>query len=200
MRSALPPEAPITVLLERCANGDKDALNELVSALYPELKRIARGYMRRENSTHTLQPTALVHEAYARLIKQDLPDFRCRAHFMGVAAQIMRQVLIDHARARNSAKRGGGAIATTLSGLAADQSPPILDVDHALCRLSQSDSLKGKLIEMRFFGGLTAEESAEVLNLPVLTVRRQLRVAQAWLERELSSGRDTARAAVRHAG
>lgn len=179
---------PITTLLQQFAAGDKSALDRLVPLLYPELKKLARSYMRNENPGHTLQPTALVHQAYARLVEQDLPDFRSRAHFMGVAAHLMRQILIDHARIRNAEKRGGGAAKLSLDGVdlsVGDRPPLILAVDDALKQLTQTDPLKGKLIEMRFFGGLTAEESAEVLHLPVAEVRRHLRVAQAWLQREL---------------
>ena len=178
----------MTVLLQQYAEGDKGALDTLVALLYPELRKLARGYMRKEDQGHTLQPTALVHEAYARLVKQQVPGFRGRAHFMAVAAQIMRQILIDHARIRKAGKRGGGIVKTTDEApvQAAEPAPAILAVDDALKRLSQNDSLKAKLIELRFFGGLTADESAEVLNMPVTTVRRHLRVAQAWLQRDLA--------------
>src|SRR5208283_4112269 len=136
----------------------------------------------------TLQPTALVHEAYARLAKQKHPDYRSRAHFMGVAAQVMRQILIDHARTRDAKKRGGGAADLPLemaAGVPGGQPATLLSIDEVLDRLSQTDSLKARLIEMRFFGGMTAEESAEVLKLSVAEVRRHLRVGQAWLQREL---------------
>jgi len=184
----LQAETSITVLLQQFARGDKDALDTLVPLLYPELRRLARGYMRKEDHGHTLQATAVVHEAYARLVKQQVPDFRGRAHFMAVAAQIMRQILIDHARVRHAGKRGGGALKVPhdATDIAVEQPPAVLAVDDALKRLSKNDSLKAKLIELRFFGGLTADESAEVLNIPVVTVRRQLRVAQAWLQRELA--------------
>lgn len=179
----------ITVLLQQFAQGDKDALDTLVPLLYPELRRLARGYMRKEDQGHTLQPTAVVHEAYARLVKQQVPDFRGRAHFMAVAAQIMRQILIDHARGRHANKRGGGAkkVPQAATDIAVEQPATVLAVDDALKRLAKTDSLKGKLIELRFFGGLTADESAQVLNIPVVTVRRHLRVAQAWLHRELAN-------------
>jgi RNA polymerase sigma factor (TIGR02999 family) len=186
--SRLPQGEPITILLQEFASGDKSALDRLVPLIYPELRRLARSYMRNERPGHTLQPTALVHEAYARLAKQKHPDYHSRAHFMGVAAQVMRQILIDHARTRDAEKRGGGVEKLSL-GVAADvpagQPTTILAIDEALDRLAQNDSLKARLIEMRFFGGMTAEESAEVLKLPVTEVRRHLRVAQAWLQREL---------------
>lgn len=186
--SSLPQDQPITVLLQEVAAGDKAALDRLVPLLYPELKRLARSYMRDEQRAHTLQPTALVHEAYARLVKQEHPDYQNRAHFMGVAAQVMRQILIDHARTRNAEKRGGGAPNLSLDaavGVGVADPVMLIAIDDALAELGRNDAVKAKLIEMRFFGGMTAEESAEVLKLPVVTVRRHLRVAQAWLQREL---------------
>ncbi len=190
----MPQEQAITILLHDVAAGDKRALDSLVPLLYPELKRLARSYMRGEQTDHTLQPTALVHEAYARLIKQDHPDYRSRAHFMGVAAQIMRQILIDHARTRKADKRGGGVVDLTLEeadAVSVARPISIIAVDDALAELAKKDALKAQLIEMRFFGGMTAEESAEVLNLPVHDVRWHLRVGQAWLQRELQRGTET---------
>lgn len=187
--SRVPPDQPITALLQEFASGDKTALDRLVPLIYPELRRLARSYMRNERLGHTLQPTALVHEAYARLVKQGQPDDRNRAHFMGVAGEVMRQILIDHARTHDAEKRGGGATALPLEssvGVPAAQPATIIAIDEALEQLARNDSLKAQLIEMRFFGGMTAEESAEVLNLSVIEVRRHLRVGQAWLQRELS--------------
>jgi RNA polymerase sigma factor (TIGR02999 family) len=170
--------------------GDKSALDRLVPLLYPELRKLARGYLRNERPGHTLQPTALVHEAYARLVRQNHPDYRSRNHFMAVAAQIMRQILVDHARARDAGKRGGGATAKVsfdqALGVAADRPSLMIAIDDALSELARKDSVKSNLIEMRFFGGMTAEDSAEVLDMPVTEVRRHLRVAQAWLQRELA--------------
>jgi len=189
----LPQEQPITVLLQEVAAGDKRALDSLVPLLYPELKRLARAYMRGENPAHTLQPTALVNEAYARLVKQDHPDYQSRAHFMGVAAQIMRQILIDHARTRKAEKRGGGVVDLSLEEAAevgVQRSVTIIAIDDALAELERTDKIKAQLIEMRFFGGMTAEESAEVLKMPVAEVRRHLRVGQAWLQRELDRTTD----------
>jgi len=186
--SRLPQEQPITTLLHAFASGDKSALDRLVPLIYPELRRLARGYMRNERPGHTLQPTALVHEAYARLVKQEQPDYRSRAHFMGVAAQVMRQILIDHARTRDAEKRGGGVANLSLemaAGVPVHEPSTIIAIDEALDHLARNDSLKARLIEMRFFGGMTAEESAEVLKLSVTEVRRHLRVGQAWLQREL---------------
>lgn len=179
---------PITVLLQRFASGDKGALDRLMPLVYSELQRLASGYLRGERPGHTLQPTALVHEAYVRLLKQDQPDYHSRAHFLGVAAQVMRQILIDHARTRNAEKRGGGRskISIEQAGeIPMDRPSMMIAIDDALALLQQKDAAKARLIEMRFFGGLTAEESAEVMQIPVTEVRRHLRVAQAWLRREL---------------
>jgi RNA polymerase sigma factor (TIGR02999 family) len=179
---------PITILLQEFADGDKSALDRLMPLVYSELRRLADGYLRRESAAHTLQPTALVHEAYIRLLGQDHKDFQNRGHFLAVAAHVMRQILIDHARARCAEKRGGGQIAIPIdeSLHAAVESPPaMIAVEDALQALERKDARKARLIEMRFFGGLTAEESAAVLELPVGQVRAELRVAQAWLQREL---------------
>lgn len=181
-------EQPITALLHEFASGDKSALDRLVPLVYPELRRLARSYMRNERPGHTLQPTALVHEAYARLVKQEQPDYSNRAHFLGVAAQVMRQILIDHARTRDAEKRGGGVANVSIevaAGIPAAQTSTIIAIDEALELLARQDALKARLIEMRFFGGMTAEESATVLKLSVNEVRRHLRVGQAWLQREL---------------
>jgi RNA polymerase sigma factor (TIGR02999 family) len=179
---------PITLLLQDFARGDKHALDRLVPLLYPELRKLARGYLHNERPGHTLQPTALVHEAYVRLVKQGQPDYRSRAHFMGVAAQVMRQILIDHARTRNAEKRGAGAAKVPFveaAGVAVERPSILIAIDDALAELARKDPQKARLIEMRFFGGMTAEESAEVLEIPVTEVRRHLRVGQAWLQREL---------------
>ena len=179
---------PITLLLKDFAGGDKGALDRLVTLLYPELRKLAGSYLRNERSGHTLQPTALVHEAYARLVKQDQPDFSGRMHFMAIAAQVMRQILVDHARVRNAGKRGGGAAKLPFDqalAVAMERSSAMVAIDDALSELARMDSVKCRLIEMRFFGGMTAEDSAEVLHMPVTEVRRHLRVAQAWLQREL---------------
>ncbi|HWE49693.1 MAG TPA: sigma-70 family RNA polymerase sigma factor [Bryobacteraceae bacterium] len=179
----------LTVLLRQVKEGDKDALDSLVPIAYAELRRLADSYLRRERSDHTLQPTALIHEAYLRLVDQDQPDYRSRSHFFGVAAQLMRQILVDHARTRNAGKRGGGEAKIPLESVAeASQTRPesFLDLDLALRKLEERDPRKARVIEMRFFGGLTAEESAEVLQVSVETIRRDLRLGQAWLQRELA--------------
>ncbi|HZR27219.1 MAG TPA: sigma-70 family RNA polymerase sigma factor, partial [Terriglobales bacterium] len=186
--AGLPEDQPITTLLHQFAAGDRSAFDRLIPLLYPELQRLARSYMRKERTSHTLQPTALVHEAYARLVKQDQPDYRSRAHFMGVAAQVMRQILVDHARTRNAGKRGGGAVNVPFDEVAditAKRPSAMIAIDDALVELARKDPVKARLIEMRFFGGMTAEDSAEVLKITANEVRRQLRVGQAWLQREL---------------
>jgi RNA polymerase sigma factor (TIGR02999 family) len=188
MRDAL----TVTELLNNVKQGDQVSLDQLVPLIYTELRRIAGGCLRKERSGHTLQPTALVHEAYIRLIDQSQPDYQSRAHFFGIAAQVMRQVLVDHARSRNAAKRGGGAEKLPLDldslSISADRPEQLLALEDSLQALSKFDPQKARLVEMRFFGGLTAEESAQIAGMPVQTVRRELRVAQAWLKRELDRG------------
>jgi RNA polymerase sigma factor (TIGR02999 family) len=144
--------------------------------------------MRNERSAHTLQPTALVHEAYVRLVQQNQPDYSSRVHFMGVAAHIMRQILTDHARANKAEKRGGQVAKVPLdevTGMAVERPSAMIAIDDALRELERNDPLKAQLVEMRFFGGMTAEDSAEVLKIGVAQVRRHLRVGQAWLQRTL---------------
>jgi len=189
----------LTLLLSEVKSGDKtrekEALDRLVPVAYAELRRLADIYLRRERDDHTLQPTALVHEAYVRLVGQNQPDYRNRAHFFGVAAQVMRQILVDHARSHKASKRGGGEAKLPLDSVAdASESSPqaFLDLDLALRKLEDRDSRKARVIEMRFFGGLTAEESADVLDVSVETVRRDLRLGQAWLQRELTRSKETA--------
>lgn len=179
---------PITLLLQAFAAGDKTALDRLMPLVYAELRKLASRHLHNERVSHTLQPTALVHEAYVRMVGNDQPDYQSRAHFLGVAARVMRQVLIDHARTRDAEKRGGGQINCALEDWmdpAVERPAAIIAVDDALKTLEETEPLKARLIEMRFFGGLTAEESAGLLELPVEKVRSELRVAQAWLRREL---------------
>jgi RNA polymerase sigma factor (TIGR02999 family) len=181
----------ITVLVHEYANGDKAALDRLLPLVYAELRRIAQKHLRDERPGHTLQPTALVHEMYARLAGQAPPDVRDRVHFLSVASHVMRQILIDHARTKYAQKRGGRQEKLSLDEAqhACIEKPAIMiRIDDALNQLARQDPRKVQLIEMRFFGGLTAEESAAVLNLPVDAVRRELRVAQAWVQRELNEG------------
>jgi len=180
-------DGQVTELLTRVSAGDRSALDELMPFVYRELHKIAKGYLGREVPQHTLQPTSLVHEAYMRMIDQSHPDYSGRAHFYGVAARVMRQILVDHARARQAAKRGGGEampLAYTLE-VASDRPVPVLELDEALHRLANVDPRKANLIEMRFFAGMTAEEIGESATIPVYTVRRELRLAQAWLHKEL---------------
>ncbi len=179
---------PITGVLQDLARGDKSGLDRLMPLVYVELKRLASHYLRQERPGHTLQPTALVHEAYFRLVDQQLPDCKGRAHFLGVAAHVMRQILIDHARSRGAAKRGAGQPVFSLDEFMdspIERPAALVMVDDAIQALEAYDARKARLIEMRFFGGMTAEESAEVLDLPVEKVRGELRIAQAWLKREL---------------
>jgi RNA polymerase sigma factor (TIGR02999 family) len=179
---------PITLILREFAAGDKAALDRLMPLVYAELRRLADSHLRRERPDHTLQPTALVHEAYIRLVGQEQPDYRSRAHFLGVAAHVMRQILVDHARSRSAGKRGGGQPPRSLDesiDAVVERPLAMIAVDDAMEALERTDARKAKLIEMRFFGGLTAEESADVVQLSVEKVRAELRVAQAWLQREL---------------
>jgi RNA polymerase sigma factor (TIGR02999 family) len=181
---------PITHALQDLARGDPSALDRVMPMVYGEMRKLAGHYLRQERNGHTLQPTALVHEAYFRLVGQNQPEFQNRAHFLGVAAHAMRQILIDHARTRNAAKRGGGeGVFSIEEGMdsAMERPSALIQVDDALQALELHDKRKAQLIEMRFFGGMTAEESAEVLNLPVQKIRSELRVAQAWLKRELDN-------------
>jgi len=187
------PTMPITALVHEYANGDKAALDRLLPLVYAELRRIARKHLRDERPGHTLQPTALVHEMYSRLAGQTPPDLRDRVHFLSVAAGVMRQILIDHARTKYAQKRGGRQEKLSLDQAqeACMEKPALMvRIDDALNQLAREDPRKARLIEMRFFGGLTAEDSAAVLELPVNQVRRELRVAQAWLQRELDQGSD----------
>jgi len=178
----------VTILLREVAKGDKPALDRLMPLVYDQLREIAHNQLRRERAGHTLQPTALVHEAYARLLGGEQPDYRDRAHFLGVAAHVMRRILIDHARTRNAAKRGGGDEKVPFDDSrrpGAGRSVTMIALDDSLTALEQQDPRKARLVEMRYFGGLTAAESAEVLRIDVAQVRRELRVAHAWLRREM---------------
>ena len=184
-------ETGVTQLLLAWKAGDERARDDLVPILYEELRRIAARYLRNEHAAETLQPTALVHEAYMRLVQQQLPDWESRAHFIGVAAYLMRQLLVEHARRNNTQKRGQGKSKVPLDealSFAAESSGVILDLDAALQALAQFDDRKSKIIELRFFGGLTVPEVAEALSLSVATVGREQRLAEAWLCREMTSG------------
>jgi RNA polymerase sigma factor (TIGR02999 family) len=180
----------VTDLLQAWASGDQAALDELLPLVYEELRRQARRYMRAQPAGHTLQTTALVHEAYLRLVGQSSVEWQGRAHFFGVAAKAMRSVLVDHARARGAAKRGGSVRAITLDdagGVAGPQaSVDVLALDEALGRLTELDPRKSRLVELRYFGGLGIEEAAAVLGVSPATVKRDWTTARAWLRRELS--------------
>lgn len=182
--------ATVTELLVRFQKGDGVALKQLFPIVYDELRRIAAGYMKRENPGHTLQATALVNEAYFRLVDQKAVHWQNRAHFYGVAAQIMRRILCDHARARNADKRGGDAAKLSLDealGLGADEgTPDLMALDVALTRLAEISERQAKVVEMRFFAGLSVEEAAEALNSSPATIKRDWTFAKAWLHKELS--------------
>ena len=179
----------ITQLLIDWSHGNPAALNELTPQVYRELRALARSRLRRDPRNPTLQPTALINEVYLRLIDQSQPiQWQGRSHFFGIAARLMRNVLVDYARARRAAKRGGQAVAVTLEETAAlspNHTPDILEVDDALNRLAQVDERKARVIELRYFGGMTCEEVACASDLTVSTVRRDLRLAEAWLRRQL---------------
>lgn len=182
-------------MLVNWSNGDPAALDELLPLVNGELRRLARNYLRREHAAHTLQPTALVNEAFLRLIDQQNVQWQNRAHFFGIAAQLMRRILIDHARSYQYAKRGGGALRVSLDETAAvteAQTAELLAVDEALERLTAMDARKGRIVELRFFGGLSLDETAEVLNISSPTVQREWRAAKAWLHRLLTEGCDDA--------
>jgi RNA polymerase sigma factor (TIGR02999 family) len=153
------------------------------------LHKLAESYLRKERDASTLQPTALVHEAYIRLVAQDLPDWQSRAHFFGVAAQLMRQILVDNARKHRSGKRGGGAVKVPLTealSFTPERSSDVIALDDALKALAAVDERKCKVIELRFFGGLSVEETAQTLGISVATIGREQRLAEAWLHREMS--------------
>jgi RNA polymerase sigma factor (TIGR02999 family) len=187
--SAFPQE--ITQLLLSWSKGDKSSLEELIPLVYPELRRMARAYMGGENSGHTLQTSALINEAYLRFVNQQEVEWQDRAHFFAVAAQIMRHILIDHARKYRRSKRGGGTEHLPLDDVvvACDQrAAELLALDDALKRLASVDARKSQIVELRFFGGLTVEETAEVVKLSPITIMREWRAAKAWLGREVSGG------------
>jgi RNA polymerase sigma factor (TIGR02999 family) len=177
--------------LAEVKHGRKDALDRLLALVYAELRRIARSQMRREREGHTLQPTALVHEAFLRLVDQDAAAWQNRAHFFGVAAQVMRRLLVDYARRRRAAKRG---IPITLDeallqpGSSAVSFEEILAVDQALDQLARLDSRQASVVEMRYFGGLTVEETAEVLGVAERTVKLDWAMAKGWMKSQLSAG------------
>ena len=185
-----PDNSDITQLLIAWGDGRREALDDLMPIVYADLRRMAAGHMRREAADHALQPTGLVHEAYVRLVDQKQVKWRNRAHFFGVAAGLMRRILVDHARKRRAGKRGGGWERVTLAGNeAATDGPKEIDVlalDEALERLAQFDSQQERIVELRYFGGLTIDETAEVVGISAATVVREWTIAKAWLRADLS--------------
>ena len=178
----------VTALLRHLSEGDDNALDQLLPLVYGEMRALAAYHMKSERKNHTLQPTALVHEAYLRLVKRDSPEWDNRAHFFGVASQVIRRILVEHARAKLSDKRGGGRVRVTLteeaiSGPAMDMD--VLALDEALSRLGAEDDTAQKIVELRFFGGMTAQETATALGVSLRTVHRRWAYAKAWLFREL---------------
>ncbi len=194
--SPTPPPGGVTELLAQWSNGDEAALQQLMPIVYDECRRIAARQMRREREEHTLSPTALVNELYLRLVDQRRTTWANRAHFFGIAAQLMRRVLVDHARARLAEKREGGRVMVSLDAAddVATPSPAtdLLTIDGALQRLGQIDPDQQRIVELRFFTGLTVEETAHVLGRSPRTVKREWQLAKAWLFRELNESRMSA--------
>src|SRR5881392_363815 len=191
----MPPSRDVTNLLLAWRRGDAAASDELVRVVYDELHRQAARAMRREDSAHTLQATALVNEAYLRLVDQRRVEWKNRAHFFGVAAQLMRRILVDHARARQAAKRGGGQRALSLVDVESSHDNEsdagaieVLALHEALERLAVLDPLQARLVELRYFSGLNIEETAEALDISPATVKREWVIARAWLRREVGGG------------
>ena len=187
----IPGSSPdVTQLLANWSKGDQAALDQLMPLVYGELRRLASAYLRRERSNHTLQSTALVHEAYLRLAADHRPQMQSRAHFLAIAARVMRHILVDYARSRDTDKRGSDLIKVTLG--AAEQTPAAADVDvvaldDALEALAAIDAQQGQVVELRFFGGLSIEETAEALGISPATVKRDWSTARVWLYRELDA-------------
>ena len=186
-----PVSPDVTRLLRQWGGGDMAARDQLIPVVHAELVRLARAYMRREREGHTLEPTALVHEAYLRLVDQQHVRWANRGHFFALAAQAMRRVLVDHARAHAAAKRGGGAERVTLSGLAAADPGAVVDVlwlDEALERLAALDARQAKVVELRYFAGMEVEEVADALGISPATVKREWATARVWLAHTLRTG------------
>jgi RNA polymerase sigma-70 factor, ECF subfamily len=185
----------VTLLLSQLVKGDNAAASKLFPLLYDELRQLAGIYMRREREDHTLQPTALVHEAYMKLVRQRSIDWQGRGHFFGIAARVMRTILLDHARGHLRDKRGGGQRLVPLDEVfvfAPEQSRELVKLDQALDHLTQIDPRQGKIVELRFFGGLTVEQTADVLGISPKTVKRDWSMAKAWLHGELKKNYDQA--------
>jgi RNA polymerase sigma factor (TIGR02999 family) len=189
MNSAPPT---ITQLLVEWSRGDQAALEQLMPLVYDELRRLARSYLRRERPDHTLQPTALVHEAYLRLIEQHSVNWQNRAHFFGLASQMMRRILVNHALARAADKRGGPAQKLSLdeaTSLTDEREVGLIALDEALKELERLDPRQTRIVELRFFGGLSIEETAEALGLSPATVKREWTTAKLWLRRQIAVGK-----------
>ncbi len=183
-----PSPKDVTQLLLDWRDGNKEALDKLIPLVYDELRRLADHYLRRERPDHTLQATALVHEAYFRLVDQRNVDWQNRAHFFGIAAGLMRRILLEHARSHRAAKRGGDKQKLSLDeamGLSKERDVDLVSLDDALTSLEAIDPQKSRIVELRFFGGLTIEETAEVLGVSPITVNRAWRITKAWLLREI---------------
>lgn len=187
-----PATKDVTRLLEQLRAGDRNAVADLVPLLYDELRQLASKYLRRERPGHTLQATALVHEAYLRLVDQKDVGWQNRSHFFGVAAQQMRRILVDHARHRHAAKRGGSAPKVTLDEalvVSEQAAEDVLQLNELLSRLGERDEQQARVVELRVFGGLTVEEAAEALDISPATVKRDWAMAKAWLTREIQRER-----------
>ncbi|MEM1269286.1 MAG: sigma-70 family RNA polymerase sigma factor [Bacteroidota bacterium] len=179
----------VTVLLKELENGKTQGLDQLLPVVYEELRKLASSYMRRERANHTLNTTALVHEAYLNLVDQRQAKWQNRAHFFGIAAQAMRRILLMHARSRNAAKRGGGQHNVTFEEgqLAAQaKSEELIAIDDALSRLEKMDERMAKVVELRYFGGLNVEETAAAMGISTATVKREWRTAKAWLRQNMA--------------
>ena len=184
----------VTQLLVSWSQGDQKALEQLMPLVYGELRRLAAAYLRRERSNHTLQSTALVNEAFLRMVHQQDVQWRNRAHFYGIAAQMIRRILVDYARGQHAEKRGAGAVKLVLDEAMAvpQQSPDVdlLSLNDALDRLAELDERQSRVVELRFFAGLSIEETAEVMHLSQASIKREWQTARAWLFREMSSARE----------
>lgn len=188
-----PPPNEITERLIAWGAGDRAALDQLIPVVYQELRRMAGNYLRQENPGHTLQPTALVHEAWLRLIDQARVDWRNRAQFFGVAAQMMRRILVDHAKAKHREKRGGDAVKLSLDdaiNLSRERAADLLALDDALDELTRVDERKSRVVELRYFGGFTVEEIAQILEVSPETVMRDWKLAKAWLYQQIRQEAD----------
>src|SRR6266705_6331749 len=184
--SAMSDTHDVTRLLAEWAKGNQQALDDLTPLVYKELRQLAAGYLRKERQGHTLQPTALVHEAYLRLVNQKNPSWQNRSHFFGVAARLMRQILVDHARRKHADKRAGLTVSLDEAvSFRRERGPELVALDLGLQALEKLDGRKCKAVELRYFGGLSMEEIAQALEVSPVTVRRDLRMAEAWLHNQM---------------